>query len=139
MLAIMIVLRPRRSISRPPSRPNTPPHSAAIHSIRPPQARTCTLVGGAPRFSPSVGLNPSSAAHPVGLPSALTWISSPTASEPITGNINSSYVSNRKPIEAIVSTMMRVVDPRRAVADGAAEDTGIGSEQDAGINGQGVL
>ena len=35
MLATMTVLRPSRSISQPPSRPNTPPHRAAIQSIRP--------------------------------------------------------------------------------------------------------
>ena len=35
MLAAMIVLRPNRSISQPPSSPNTPPHKAVSHSKLP--------------------------------------------------------------------------------------------------------
>ena len=46
MLAIMIDLRPRRSISQPPHKPNTPPHSAEIHSMRPDQRRTASLSAG---------------------------------------------------------------------------------------------
>ena len=69
MLAIMMVLRPRRSISKPPSRPKTPPDKAAIQSMRPPQARTGRLVGATPRFSSGSELRPSSANQPGELPS----------------------------------------------------------------------
>ena len=46
MLAAMMVLRPKRSTSQPPSRPNTPPHSAAIHSNLPTQSVTIGLFSG---------------------------------------------------------------------------------------------
>ena len=44
MLPTITVLRPKRSIMKPPSSPNTPPHSAAIQSIRPPHSRTASEV-----------------------------------------------------------------------------------------------
>ena len=50
MLPIMTVLRPRRSISQPPSRPKMPPARAATQSMRAAQARTAGAVGGTPRF-----------------------------------------------------------------------------------------
>ena len=90
MLPTITVLRPSRSTSHPPSSPNTPPHRAAIQSIRPAHSRTGSLCGETPRFSSDPSASPSSAAHPGELPSAFTWISSATASAPITGNISSS-------------------------------------------------
>ena len=63
----MTVLRPNRSISQPPSRPNTPPHRAAIQSMRPTHRRTTSGCAGrhAEQFRDGVG-------------------------PPITGNISSS-------------------------------------------------
>ena len=65
MLAAMTVLRPRRSISQPPRSPNTPPHRAAIHSVRPIHVVTSGSRGPTP-------------------------INSARASAPIAGNIKSS-------------------------------------------------
>ena len=65
MLATMIRLRPRRSMSQPPNSPKTPPARAAIQSIRPDQSRTMSLPGAA-------------------------WRSSLKALPPMTGNMSSS-------------------------------------------------
>ena len=55
MLATMTVLRPKRSISTPPSMPKTPPHRAVIHRTRPTQVVTSGWLGGTPSNSLSAG------------------------------------------------------------------------------------
>ena len=46
ILPAMTLLRPNLSTNQPPSRPNTPPHNAAIHSRRPTQSVTMGLFIG---------------------------------------------------------------------------------------------
>ena len=72
MLSTITRLRPNRSIMAPPSRPNTPPASAAIQSVRPIHRRTSAATLSGARS---------------GLPA---WISSSRALWPMAGNINSS-------------------------------------------------
>src|SRR5262245_52748251 len=79
MLATMMVLRPKRSMSQPPSRPNTPPDNADSHKSELIQNRTSGLFGGTPRSSEMAGAA-------------------------ITGSMSNSYVSNRKPMDATIST-----------------------------------
>ncbi len=76
MLAAMTVLRPNLSTSQPPSRPNTPPHNAAIHNRRPTQSVTMGLFCG-------------------------ILSSSAMAGAATSGVISNSYVSNRKPMLAM--------------------------------------
>src|SRR6476620_11715687 len=79
MLAAMMRFRPNRSMSQPPSNPNTPPDNADSHSNRPVHCVTAGLFGG-------------------------NCNNSAIAGTPTSGVINSSYVSNRKPIAAMAQT-----------------------------------
>src|SRR5437667_10578910 len=83
MLYAMMVLRPNRSMSHPPSRPKIPPQSAVIQSMLPNQRMTTGLFGG-------------------------NCSSSAIAGTATSGVINSSYVSKRKPMLAMVRTSQAV-------------------------------
>ena len=92
MLAAMMVLRPNLSISQPPSRPNTPPHTAAMVSRLPTQLVTIGLLGG-------------------------SFSNSAMAGAATSGVMSSSYVSNRKPMLAMTMMSQCLV-----VSVGAGED-----------------
>src|SRR5439155_18727019 len=83
MLKAITLLRPSLSTSQPPSKPNTPPHSADIQRSRPTQSVTMGLFNG-------------------------IFNSSAIAGAATSGVINNSYVSKRKPMLAMVSTSQAV-------------------------------
>src|SRR5437870_10740084 len=85
MLMAITLLRPSLSTSQPPSKPNTPPHSADIQRRRPTQSVTMGLFNG-------------------------IFNSSAIAGAATSGVISNSYVSNRKPILAMVTTSQAVTE-----------------------------
>src|SRR5437867_12643956 len=83
MLKAITLLRPSLSTSQPPSKPNTPPHSADTQRSRPTQSVTMGLFNG-------------------------IFNSSAIAGAATNGVISNSYVSKRKPMLPMVRTSQAV-------------------------------